>query len=80
MGNYASKDDNFEEQIQESIPARPVALRAGQQHFAEDTRFQAAQQLQIETMDFSSGSTSGDTEDVIPTVFKWDNGGRNVYM
>lgn len=73
MGINSSKDGSTEENAgnhsNAAIPSRATTSR--QQHYEEPRRAVASE----DTLLFD-----GDLDSVVPTVFKWDHGGRNVYI
>lgn len=67
MGNYASKDGATRED-ETAIPTRK-----GQN---DNTAVRSV----VDTSSLTTPSLEGSSENVIPTVFKWEHGGRHVYI
>ena len=73
MGNYASKDGETDSsQVHDSIPSRTAPpLR---QYRSDEPTGQRPSDEQ------TSLALEGDMDNTVPTVFKWEHGGRNVYI
>ena len=73
MGISSSKDGNEDASMQNSIPART----APRGKYDEPTeRKNPLGSDEITTHSFEDE----DMENIVPTVFKWEHGGRNVYI
>ena len=72
MGNYASKDGETDStHVHDSIPSRTAPpLRQYRSDEPSGHRPSDEQALALE----------GDMDNTVPTVFKWEHGGRNVYI
>lgn len=85
MGNYSSKD-GAGNTIQEDdvIPSR--SIRSNPHNSQSQQQSQIPNQNQVDvssrtvTSETSSITINGSTEPVVPTVFKWEHGGRHVYI
>lgn len=79
MGNYSSKDGTGNINHDDVIPSR--AIRGNPQG-----QLSPQQSSRNESSNRSVGSEpttitlSGQSEPVVPTVFKWEHGGRHVYI
>ena len=74
MGNYSSKDGGGNTiHDDDVIPSR--ALRSGQHQQSQqnDSTRSAASEHSVTTI-------NGISEPVVPTVFRWEHGGRHVYI
>ena len=75
MGINASKDPN---DVSEPINAIPV--RAGNRYnraIADDTKNNSLSGLALSAME---DGHDDDDDDIVPTVFRWEHGGRNVFL
>ena len=76
MGNYSSKDEEGVEEggrRDNAIPSRTAQSNAKNTYRAEDAAVPRV-------MDEQTLALEGDLDNTVPTVFKWEHGGRNVYI
>ena len=77
MGNYSSKERNAGEAEQhDAIPSRVVQQRAAP--MASEQMFASASSGSSSSSSDDQSGFDGDMNNVVPTVFKWEKGGRNV--
>lgn len=75
MGNFASKDGSIDASNgHDSIPSRNAGSSAA------TARPFRAEEPTLRVVDEQSLSLEGDMDNSVPTVFKWEHGGRNVYI
>jgi len=81
MGNYASKDGHGDSasSLHDAIPTRHTTRIPEQQQYSSSSA--AAQQSSHPVgVDPDQSHFDGDMDSIVPTVFKWEYGGRNVYI
>ena len=75
MGNYASKDGTDDSSnIHDSIPSRNAGGGSS------NVRSFRAEEQTLRATDEQALVLEGDMDNSVPTVFKWEHGGRNVYI
>lgn len=75
MGNYASKDGTDDSSnIHDSIPSRNAGGGSN------NVRSFRAEEQTLRATDEQALVLEGDMDNSVPTVFKWEHGGRNVYI
>lgn len=86
MGNYSSKDGTGNAiQDDDVIPSRSIRSNP-QNPQSQQTQSQNQNQNQVDVSSRSVASEpsvitiNGTTDPVVPTVFKWEHGGRHVYI
>jgi 5'-AMP-activated protein kinase regulatory beta subunit len=81
MGNYSSKDVDGDGLTTHSdaIPSRAVQPRQAPMLQGAE-QYAGAQGMAGGGGGDGTGGASDDADNIVPTVFKWEHGGRNVYI
>ena len=74
MGISSSKDGNEDASMQTSIPSRTVQRVQLYDEPTERKNPLGNEEVASHTFE------EEDMENIVPTVFKWEHGGRNVYI
>mmetsp|Transcript_5705 Transcript_5705/g.5887 ORF Transcript_5705/g.5887 Transcript_5705/m.5887 type:complete len:250 (-) Transcript_5705:319-1068(-) len=75
MGNYSNKDVTLQDTGQDGIPSR-----IGNEVRNDEQSYPTFHMPQEVTIDIDSSKSGTDDEEYVPTVFRWEHGGRNVYI
>ena len=76
MGNYSSKDGAGNSIQDAAIPSRPIRTNNNTTHH----NHQNDSSVRSAASEISTVTINGSNEPVVPTVFKWEHGGRHVYI
>lgn len=80
MGNYSSKDGGGNSIQDDVIPSRAIRGTSQQQSHIPQQNLQNDVSTRSAVSDIAVVNISGTAESVVPTVFKWEHGGRHVYI
>lgn len=83
MGNYSSKDDHRLDSVENGATIDATSSQ-GSVSSRGSSRWKGNKEMEIQdrgvVADVDSSSVPDDISDIVPTVFKWEHGGRNVYI
>lgn len=87
MGNFAGKEENYLTELDADLDGNPMPLSSGAPAQARQTDGSGSDFIVggggSDSMDVersAEGAEEGGGDDTVPTVFRWEHGGRQVYI